>query len=160
MIYNPFAGVDLHTLGGVAHEIVRPLRGTVRIVALALPLCTQAAAPSLTADEKKFPEFLMPGQQLAMERLRDLFLLRQSPRTAVTYAVQAHVLDVSARPGGLEINCRRGSTNPLLFSLAPGQWHLSVTDANGQTVGEPTPHLVKANAAKSWPAFLLTGLAG
>ncbi len=68
--------------------------------------------------------------------------------TVTRIAVQDCVLDVTARPGALELNCRRGSTKPLLVSLAPGQWHLTVTDVNGQTKEEPFLHLVKTNADK------------
>lgn len=69
------------------------------------------------------------------------------PSLAVTrIAVQDGVLDLTVRTNALEINCRHGSTRPLLVSLAPGQWHLAITDANGQIVEVTTSHLVKTDA--------------
>ncbi len=63
--------------------------------------------------------------------------------TVTCIAVHDSVLDVMAGPKALEIKCRKASTKPLQVSLAPGQWQLVITDANSQSVGVATDHLVK-----------------
>jgi hypothetical protein len=68
--------------------------------------------------------------------------------TVTRIAVQDSVLDVTARTNVLEINCRQGSTKPLLVSLAPGQWHLVITDTNNQIKEEFTSPLMKTDADK------------
>lgn len=68
--------------------------------------------------------------------------------TITRIAVQDYVLDVTAWPDALEINCRQGSIKPLNLSLAPGQWQLAVTDAQGQATGATTFHAVKTDADK------------
>jgi hypothetical protein len=63
--------------------------------------------------------------------------------TVTRIALHDSVLDLTARPNVVEINCRKASTKPLQVSLAPGQWQLVITDANAQPVGVATDHLVK-----------------
>jgi hypothetical protein len=63
--------------------------------------------------------------------------------TITRIALHDSVLDLTARPHALEINCHKASTKPLQVSLAPGQWQLVITDANAQPVGVATDHLVK-----------------
>ena len=65
--------------------------------------------------------------------------------TITQIAVQDCVIDVTARPGGMEINCREGSTTPLAIVLAPARWQLVLTDADGGAINTTT-HTVKTNA--------------
>jgi hypothetical protein len=68
--------------------------------------------------------------------------------TITRIAVQDAVLDITARPDALEIACRKGSDNPLLIALAPAEWQLAVTDAQGRPVGAATTHSLKTGADK------------
>lgn len=85
----------------------------------------------------------------------DPHLPKDWPSLTITrIAIQNSVLDITARPEALEINCRKGS--PLFVSLAPGQWQLSIRDANGRVVDTTTSHTVKTDADKI-PLSLQTG---
>jgi hypothetical protein len=66
--------------------------------------------------------------------------------TVTRIAVQDSVLDVTAKPKSLEIACRKASSKPLLVSLAPGSWQLTLTTADGQALGTATEHLIKTSA--------------
>ncbi len=74
--------------------------------------------------------------------------------TITRIAVQDAVLDITARPDDLEINCRKGAS--LLVSLAPGHWQLSITDANGLAGGTIVTHAIKTNDDRI-PLTLQTG---
>ena len=66
--------------------------------------------------------------------------------TVTRIAVQDSVLDVTAKPKSLEIACRKASSKPLLVSLAPGSWQLTLTTAEGQALGKATEHSIKTSA--------------
>jgi hypothetical protein len=76
--------------------------------------------------------------------------------TITRIAVQDQVLDITARPEALDVNCRSGSSRSLLVSLVPGQWQLKVTDAKGKNIGLTTSYTVKTDADKI-PLALQTG---
>lgn len=82
--------------------------------------------------------------------------------TITRIAVQDAVVDITAKPEALEIVCRKGA--PLLVSPAPGQWRLSITDANGRALGPATAHTVKTDpipiALQTGQKALLTKQAG
>ena len=67
--------------------------------------------------------------------------------TVTRFALHDSVLDVTARPKTVEIQCRKASAKPLQVSLAPGQWQLVITDANAQPVGATSDHLVATENA-------------
>jgi hypothetical protein len=66
--------------------------------------------------------------------------------TVTRIAVQDAVLDVTARPGAVELTCRQAASQPLQVSLAPGQWRLAITDAKGQSIGKTSQHSVKTSS--------------
>jgi trehalose/maltose hydrolase-like predicted phosphorylase len=76
--------------------------------------------------------------------------------TITRIAVQDSVIDVTARPDGVEINCRAGSTKPLGVVLAPAQWQLALTDAAGHGTTQTTTHTVKTSGDRI-PLTLQTG---
>ena len=65
------------TDGPAGAAIIRPPKGVASAVA--------PAAVELPAETVAFPQFVVPGQQDALDRLRDMFLLHQSPKAQGTF---------------------------------------------------------------------------
>ena len=65
------------TDGPAGAAIIRPPKGVASAVA--------PAAVELPAETVAFPQFVVPGQQVALDRLRDMFLLHQSPKAQGTF---------------------------------------------------------------------------
>jgi biotin synthase-like enzyme len=117
-----------------------------------LPRRNRAAMVAQLANLNPPPESVpinyllpMPGTPLAENPQIDTFdIVRMIAVTRI--AVQDSVLDVTAKPKSLEIACRKASSKPLLVSLAPGSWQLTLTTAEGQALGKATEHSIKTSA--------------